>query len=195
MTIKYSDLVASTQEKIDSDVDFQNTLVDLSDDDKNQAIADKQQELLDSELAALEAKAVKAEEIASNQKIRAEKAEALAKGPKLEKETPKNESVSIQDVVALRDVHEADVDWLVQEAKLRNKTVLEMKADPYTKIILQTRAEERKTAEATNTGSGRKTNSRSDEATLIKKAEGSKLSDDEMPSAAKSIINEVFGKR
>lgn len=63
----------------------------------------------------------------------------------------KADGLTAKDVVALRDVHEEDVDYLLEEAKLRGKSVSELKADPYMKIILKTKAEERKTAEATQT--------------------------------------------
>lgn len=59
--------------------------------------------------------------------------------------------LTAKDVVALRDVHEEDVDYLLEEAKLRGKSVSELKADPYMKIILKTKAEERQTALATQT--------------------------------------------
>lgn len=198
MTMKYGELVASVQAKIDSDTEFQNTLAGLSDDDKVQAVAVKQEELLDAEISALEAKATKAEEIATNQKIRAEKAEAEAKKPK-ETETPKNESLTATDVVALRDVHEEDVGYLLGEAKLRNKSISELKADPYIKIILQTKAEERKTAAAINTGSSRKSTSVSKPSDLAKKAinylETGGVSPEERQEAARAVIDEVFGKK
>lgn len=190
MGIKYGELVTSTQAKIESDVDFQNTLIDLSDDDKAIAVSAKQEELINAELEAIEQKATKAEEIAKNQKIRAEKAEAEAKKPKVA--APKTEGVTVQDVVALRDVHEADVNWLVEEAKLRGKSVLEMKADPYTQIILKTRAEERKTADATSTSSSRKSQVKTGD--LLKKAEKGELAEDEMAEAAKLSVANMFGK-
>lgn len=81
-----ANLNALVEEKINSDTDFQATLEDMSEEDKSQAIADKSKELIDAEYS-------KAEELANNQKIRAEKAEALAKQlkikPEEKPETPK----------------------------------------------------------------------------------------------------------
>lgn len=140
----------------------------------------------------------KAKEIAENQRIRAEKAErelkALKKPVQAEKETPKNEGLSIRDVVALRDMHEEDALWLAEEAKLRGKTVSEMKADSYTQIILKAKADERKTAEATNTGSSRKSNSKTTSESLVRKAYEDKLEPEEMPEASKSVIADMFKK-
>ena len=69
---------------------------------------------------ASEDELTKAKELAKNQKIRAEKAEqelkALKKAP--EKETPKND-MSLKDIRALSDVHDDDVDSVVDWAKFR----------------------------------------------------------------------------
>lgn len=198
MTIKYSDLVASTQEKIDSDADFQNSLESLSDEEKQQAISDKQQELLDSELAALEEKATKAEEIARNQKIRAEKAEAEAKKPKTETETSKNE-VSKKDQIlearALSTLHEDDIDEVVAIAEAKKISFSEAVKSPYVKAFIKTREEERKTAEAISTSSSRKSVTKSGGETLIKKAEKSELAPEEMAEAARVMIDSVYGKK
>ena|SRR3990167_7920397 len=67
----------------------------------------------------------------------------------------KSEGLSAKDVIALRDIHEEDVDYLLDEAKLRGKTVSDLKKDPYVKAILKIRAEERTTAEVSTTSSSR----------------------------------------
>lgn len=105
----------------------------------------------------LKEKLTKAEELAANQKIRAEKAEKALKAKPATKETPKSEGLTAKDIVSLRDVHEDDVDYLLEEAKLRGKTVQELKKDPYVKIILKTKAEERASALAASTESKRGT--------------------------------------
>jgi len=107
-------------------------------------------------------KLTKAEELARNQKIRAEKAEKELKRlkalPKIEPARSVDSSMSVKDIVALRDIHEEDVDYLLDEAKLRGKAVSELKKDPYMQIVLKARAEERNTAEATNTGKAKRSN-------------------------------------
>ena len=102
-----------------------------------------------------------------DQKRRAEKAE---KELKALKETPPSSpeqkvgELSARDILALRDVEEDDVDFLLEEAKIRGKSVFEVKKDPYMKIVLNARQEERKSANAANTAkSGRGSSSLSDE--------------------------------
>lgn len=189
----YSDLVASTQEKLDSDVDFQSSLDGLSDEDKTQAIEAKRQELLDAEvasLAELAEKAVKAEEIAKNQKIRAEKAEAEAKKPK--KEEKREDNLSIKDWKALQDVPEEDIDEVMDFAKYKGITIAEAKANPVVQTILRTRQEERKTAQATATGASRKSTAGNSTGELMKKIEKGTLTDEEMGDARKLAFNQMF---
>lgn len=94
----------------------------------------------------------KAEEVAKNQKIRAEKAEKELKALKSTPPEPKVEGLSAKDILALRDVHEDDVDYILEEAKIRNKSISELRKDPYLQIILKAKAEERASAQASNTG-------------------------------------------
>ena len=107
------------------------------------------------------------------------------------KETkPNGESLTAKDAIALRDIHEEDLDYLLGEAKLRGKSISELKKDPYMKIILQTRAEERKTAEATATVPTHKSKSNGED--LLKKADEYKLTPEEMKEAAKEAITSAF---
>lgn len=168
--------------------------LEINDSSNVEETQDSTLETETTEVDDAEARIQKAEEIARNQKIRAEKAEqelkALKKTPPKVEETitPKSDGLTAKDVIALRDVHEEDVDYLLDEAKLRNKSVAELKKDPYMKIILQTRAEERKTAEATATSSNRQSSSKSKGEDLLKRAVENKLSPDEMREAAKAMI-------
>ena len=114
----------------------------------------------------------KAKELAENYKVRAEKAEALAKSlkPKVEeKETPKNE-MSLKDIRALQDVHDDDVDFVVNWAKANNKTIAEARKDKDVQYVLSGHAEERKTAEAANVGTGRKAVSKTSGDDLLQEA-------------------------
>lgn len=97
MTEKEGDIHALVDEQISKDTDFQASLTDLDDAEKETAISEKKSELVKQEFASVTEKATKAEEKAENQKIRAEKAEAEAKKPKEKKEeteTPKNDEQS-----------------------------------------------------------------------------------------------------
>ena len=109
----------------------------------------------------------KAQELAQNYKIRAEKAEALAKQLKTqpvkkeESELPKkSEGYSLQDIRALSDVHDDDVQEVVDFAKFKGITITEAKKNPTVQVILKQKTEERATAAATNTDKGRKPSSK-----------------------------------
>lgn len=106
-------------------------------------------------------KARKAEEIAKNQRIRAEKAEKelkALKGSKTEKETPKNDlsGMSLKDIRALQNVHDDDVEKVEKWAKSEGITIAEAVKDPMMQTFFKTRNEERATADAASTGAQKK---------------------------------------
>lgn len=147
------ELDAAVLAKIDQDSDFQATLADLSDEDKENAIGAKKKELLNQEFSSLKEKAEegeKAKQIAKDQKIRAEKAEEALKG-----KTGKEEAVfTPKDTLALIDakVSSEDYDEVVRVAKILDKPIAEALKDRTMLTILSERAEERKTANAAQTG-------------------------------------------
>lgn len=116
----------------------------------------------DDESIDWEAKAKKAEELATNYKIRAEKAEKIAKGKTSEKpqEKPEQDSsnLSSKDTIALMNakVHEDDIEEVQEIAKLKKISVAEALKLDLTKTVLAQKAEFRKTADATNTQASRK---------------------------------------
>jgi hypothetical protein len=193
-----SDIYALIDEKIDADADFQAQLADLSEDEQQQALSDKKAELVKQEFSAISEKAKKAEEIATNQKIRAEKAEAKAKGETTPKnngeETPKNENMSYKDIRALADVPEEDVDEVMDWAKFKGISIPEAKATPHIKNLLKTKAEERKTAEVASTAPTRHGGSKVSSDALLKRAEAGdeNMSKEEMREAAAIALQEAF---
>lgn len=104
-----------------------------------------------------EAKAKKAEELAKNYKIRAEKAEQEAKKKPVETETPKND-LSLKDYKALSDIHDDDVDDVVEWAKFKKITIAEAKQSDHIQALLKDKSEKRQVAGATNTGSSKRVN-------------------------------------
>ena len=145
------------QEKIDTDTDFQTSLEGLEEEEQNRLIADKKAEVIKTEFSSLQEKADKAEEVAKNQKIRAEKAEAAAKKPKGD-DTPKNEekpNYSLKDIRALSNVHDDDVERVEKFAKDEGITVAEAMKNSDLQAILRNRGEKRKTAEVAHTGGSR----------------------------------------
>lgn len=184
---------ALVQSKLDADADFQAELENLSDDDKDQAIAAKKAELIKQEFDAITAKALKAEEIAKNQKIRAEKAEQAAKEAKpAEGANPskESESLSIKDIKALQDVPDEDVDEVIEFSKFKKISIAEAKQHPAMQSFLKTRMEERKTAEVANTGGGRRAVSKNTDADILEKAMTGHLpeSDDDIKRLAEARL-------
>lgn len=141
----------------------------------------------------------KAKSAFNDQKIRAEKAEkelkrlrALESTKVVEKPTT---GLSIKDAVAIRDLHEDDAQYLVDESNLRNIPVYDLKKDKYIQIILKTRAEERKTAEATNTGAGNRGKTNSTEALLHKVDRQEEMEDADYKEAAKALVANMRDKK
>lgn len=102
----------------------------------------------------------KLKEIASNQRIRAEKAEKELKefksSPK-EEPTQDNSSLSQADLIAVvrADVADEDIDDIRDYAKLKKISVKEALSSPVMRSLLSERKEERATATATATGNKR----------------------------------------
>lgn len=158
MTKSLGELDASITSKIEADTDFQATLADLSDEDKEASITAKKQELLDQEIASLYEKgekATKAEELANNYKIRAEKAENENKSLKGSKPSAEKSELSPKDYLALTEnqVSSDDFDEVIRVSKILDKPISEALKDKTMKQILSDRKEERATANASQTSS------------------------------------------
>lgn len=124
----------------------------------------------------------KAEELANNYKIRAEKAEAEAKAKKEvveEKTTPTNDSLTQSDLLAIvrANIAEEDIDEVKDYARLKNISVAEALKTSVVKTILSEKDEERKTANATNTGNGRRGSERQTPSQLLENAKKGVLPD------------------
>lgn len=164
-----AEIDASIQSKLDADTDFASSIASLSDEDKTQKIEEKKSELRETELADLKGKAdrtTKAEEIAENQKKRAEKAERDAKGA-----APASGDLSQTDVlyIAKADIPEEDLSEVLDYAKATGKSMKD--AHAYLKPRLDILAEERKTAAATHTRGGARGASAETGADILRKAE------------------------
>lgn len=169
----YGELDASIQARIDADTDFQATLDGLSDEDKSTAISEKKSEELNKELSSLKKgseKAKKAEELADNYKIRAEKAEKelKVKGGKVE-----DQSLTTKDALALVNakVSDEDYDEVIRVSKIFGKSIGETLKDKTMQSILSERVEERRTAELAQTGKNRRGESKTTGEDLLAKAE------------------------
>lgn len=101
----------------------------------------------------------KAEEIANNQRIRAEKAERKDKSevaPK--KDSPQSGSLSQEDLYAMlqANVAQEDLDVVKKFAKLDGISISEALKSSTLKTILNDKVEERNTARATSTGNSKR---------------------------------------
>lgn len=110
----------------------------------------------------------KAEELANNYKVRAEKAE---KSSKLKPPQDVN-SLSTKDFLAITNakVPEEDIDEVVEYAKYRKTSVSEILKDPIMKATLDLRAEERNTALAANVSTTRRGSQRVPDDVLLDNA-------------------------
>lgn len=103
----------------------------------------------------LKERLAKAEELAKNYKIRAEKAEAVKKTVKTESTS---DDLSTKDTIAIMkaNVHEDDIDDVVEYARFKKISVLEALNNTVVKATLKEKEEFRKSAEMANTTNARK---------------------------------------
>lgn len=158
--------------------------------------------------ADLDAELAKADELEKNYQVRLKKAEAnklKAQAEKAEQEarnlrtpaekpTPKNEDDSLKDLLnlkALTDVHDDDVAEVMKWAKFNNVSVAEAKRSPVMQSYLKNREEERKSAEVTNTGGGRRAVSRNTDSEILARAYKGELPerDDDIMKLSEARMN------
>lgn len=187
------DLETLVQEKIEADADFQTEIAEMSDEDKSTKLEEKRKEILSVEFERLS----KADELAKNYKTRAEKAEAEAKKQKQPtgEETPKNAQqgdLSSKDLFALMksNVHEDDIEEVVEYAKFKKITVAEALKTPLMQSTLKDNDEKRKTADATNTNSVRSSKKTVSAQQILKDARDGKI-----PDSGSSEAEELFWAR
>lgn len=192
MDEKIGALDTLVQEKIEADAEFQTSIAELPEEEKETLIQSKRAEILADEFASLREKAdkaTKAEELANNYKARAEKAEKLGKKGETE---PNEDSLSTKDLYALMtaQVPQDDVDEVVKASKILNVSIQEALKDPTVQTILEKRAEYRKTAQATNTGIARPSTKKvTDEEILSKASKG------ELPEKGSDEAERLFWAR
>lgn len=182
------------EQRMTEDAEFQASIENLADDERNPLIEAKKKELVDSEYTSLKEKADKAaknEELANNYKVRAEKAE---KGNKIPKIDPENNNLSSKDLYALMEakVPQEDIDEVIEVAKLRNVSVAEALKSNLVKAVLTEKAEFRKTAAATSTRTTRQT-TKVDATAIISDIKDK--GEDAVPTKGSTEAEEVFWAR
>lgn len=124
----------------------------------------------------LKARLAKAEELANNYKVRAEKAE------KKSKETVEVKGdISSKDTIAIMraNVHEDDIDEVKDFAKLKGISIADALKSNVVKAIISDREDIRKTANATHTGTTRKSSARISDEELLEKASKGDIPEDD----------------
>lgn len=174
----------------------------LNTEEEETSTNDTDEENGEETMEELKERLKKAEEVAENQKIRAEKAEkATKKKPeaKVEKETPKNvdTTLTVKDSARLQQANIPVDDWddVLDYAKFKGIEVSEALKSSVVKATLAEKTEARNTAKATNTGGGRKGTSKISDDKLLADADKGKLpeSDDDIARLAKArIYNKEF---
>lgn len=120
------------------------------------------------------AKAQKAEEVANNQRIRAEKAEKANKKPAPSQDAT---ALTLADQVAIvkANVHEDDIERVERYAKAEGMSVRDALKDPEMKAILDLRMEQRNIAGAANVSNTRRSAARITDTDLLKQAAAGKI--------------------
>jgi len=120
------------------------------------------------------------------------------KETKEESTETKSETMSLKDIRALQDVHDEDVDELIEYAKFKGVSVAEVKKNPVIQAHLRTKEEERKTAAATNTGAGGRATSKITGDTLLERAINENVvpeTQEGMDALVKSMIERKISKK
>lgn len=162
--------------KISENAEFQESLKDLGDDEKNNLIESKRIELLKTEAPIWFENSSKNEKAYNDTKTRAEKAEADLKRLKPAEKKAEEGSMSTKDFYALNkaNVPEEDVDDILEYAKFRNISVSEALGSSIVKATLAEKAETRRTAQATNTRQTRSQQTSADGESIIENVKGGK---------------------
>jgi hypothetical protein len=143
------------------------------------------------DVESLKAKLLKAEQLAFNQKVRAEKAEKLVKSTQ-KIDTP---SLSTTDAIALigANIKEGeDIEEVENWAKYKGISIAQALKSDELKAVLGIKAEKRGSAQATNTGSARHSPSNLTEGQILQRAkEGREIpnSKEDMDKLVKAVID------
>ena len=137
----------------------------------------------------IKSKLSKAEELANNYKIRAEKAEKLAKTTQ---KVENKSDISTSDVIALvkANVAEEDIKEVQDFAKFKNISVSEALKLSTIKTLLAEKDELRKTANATNVANAKRSPAKVSSETLLNRAVKG-----EMPESEEDIVTIIKARK
>lgn len=111
------------------------------------------------------------------------------------KESTKSPSMDLKDIRALQDVHDDDIEEVIEFSKYKKISVAEAKRHPAVQSLLKVRSEERASAlAASTTTSKRGSKANSSENILNKVKNQEDMSDEEMQMAVQATIAQIKGK-
>lgn len=110
------------------------------------------------------------------------------------KESTKSPSMDLKDIRALQDVHDDDIEEVIEFSKYKKISVAEAKRHPAVQSLLKVRSEERASALAASTQVSRRNKANSSENILNKVKNQEDMSDEEMQMAVQATINQIKGK-
>lgn len=144
----------------------------------------------EGDIEDMKARLAKAEELANNYKIRAEKAEKRTVKPETPKVAPKKSSeLSAVDIIAISkaNIEADDVEEVLEYARFKGISISEALKAPVVRATL----EMRKTAQATSTGPSRRGSSRISDEQLLSNARKGILpdSDDDLDRLTSLQVN------
>lgn len=137
--------------------------------DSNEVETDESSESLEE----LKERLAKAEELANNYKIRAEKAEKRSEKTETPKVAPKKSlDLSPADIIAISkaNIEAEDIEDVLEYARFKGLPIVEALKSPVVKATLSEKNELRKSAEATHTGTSRRASSVISDAQLLENA-------------------------
>ena len=182
------------EEKLAGDVEFQNSLQNLSDDEKTNLITEKRNSILLEEAPKWYDESKKNEKAYIDTKTRAERAEQDLKKFKPADVNKDEDSLSTKDIYAFMEakVPQDDIDDVVDYAKMKGISIGDALKSSVVKAVLADKQETRKTAEATQTRSTRAT-TKIDGNTILQNAR--EKGEDALPTAGSSEAEDMFWAR
>ncbi len=110
------------------------------------------------------------------------------------KESTKSPNMDLKDIRALQDVHDDDIEEVIEFSKFKKISVAEAKRHPAVQSLLKTRVEERASALAASTQVSRRNNANSSGAILNKVKNQEDMTDEEMQLAVQATLAELKKK-
>ena len=110
------------------------------------------------------------------------------------KESAKSPNMDLKDIRALQDVHDDDIEEVIEFSKYKKISVAEAKRHPAVQSLLKTRVEERASALAASTQVSRRNNANSSGAILNKVKNQEDMTDEEMQLAVQATLAELKKK-